>query len=165
MNYVNPKEMYDEIAAFRQKMSECALSATAQPSDQLGLMMIQMADGLLMTNNFKHYDEQTKQDLKSHALYKMTRGLMTIRLEYADNDPSCKFVFNYFTRTAYLAFLTELQKRNKHINLVRDITAQQLKAKGLNDSDIAKMTGADHIGTCNKKKYKFNKNIKNRFEK
>lgn len=165
MNYIDPKKMYSEIATFRQKMSECDLSAAALPSDQLGEMMISIADGLLMTNNFKHYDEQVKQDLKSHALYKMTRGIMTVKLDYVEIDPSCKFIFNYFTRTAYLAFLTELHKHNKHLNLVRDITTQHLKEKGLNDSEIVKMTGADHIGTGNKKKYKFNKNVKNRFEK
>ena len=112
MRYIEPKELYDEYKKSKEDES-C--------TERLGELFILLTDHLLQSASFRRYPVHVKQDMKSYALYKLVRSVQTVKLSM-----SPKQIFNYCTRSAWVAFITEIQKYYKVINLQRDLEMQAL---------------------------------------
>jgi hypothetical protein len=91
------------------------------PDNELGGMLMLLADRIKGHSNFRNYNESLKDDMKSFALYKMVRGLRTVKCGTCSEADS-KRVFNYFTRACFNAYLTVIGRHYKQMNIKRDLT-------------------------------------------
>ena len=91
------------------------------PDNELGNMLMLLATRIQGHSNFRNYDKSLKEDMKSFALYKMVRGLRTVKCGTCSEEDA-KRVFNYFTRACFNAYLTVIGRHYKQMNIKRDLT-------------------------------------------
>lgn len=59
---------------------------------------------MLASRHFNGYNKDLKDEMRSYANYKFVRSMQLVDLS------KCKNVFNYYSRTIWLAFLTVVAK-------------------------------------------------------
>ncbi len=84
-------------------------------SEELGKMLYSIAKHLTYYWAFKNYPEALKEDMVSHACYKMIKYINSYNFKY-------KNPFAYFTQICYNAFLGPISQYYKEKNLKRDLT-------------------------------------------
>lgn len=62
---------------------------------------------MLASRHFSGYSRNLKDEMRSYANYKFVRSMQLVDLS------KCKNVFNYYSRTIWLAFLTVIAKWKK----------------------------------------------------
>lgn len=113
MRYIEAEELHRE---YKKSVEQ------GKCTERLGVLFIQLTDHLLQSANFRRYPNEMKEDMKSYALYKLVRSVDTVNLDMTPVQ-----VFNYCTRAAWLAYLTEISKYYKTLNLQRDLERQYLE--------------------------------------
>ena len=98
-NYVNPKELADEIRIFQS-------SETEQMSDKLGLMLMNIAQRYASRPNFSRYSY--KEDFISDAQFRMVQQIGKINLEHPKCNP-----FSYLTMVCYHVYIAKIVKEKK----------------------------------------------------
>lgn len=83
-------------------------------SEELGKMMIMIADKLLNHSSFRNYPLEVKQDLRSLGLLKLIRGLKNYNFKFNN-------AFAYFTQALWNSYITGLTKHYKQINIKREM--------------------------------------------
>lgn len=83
-------------------------------SEELGKMMIMIADKLLNHSSFRNYPLELKQDLRSLGLLKLIRGLKNYNFKFNN-------AFAYFTQALWNSYITGLTKHYKQINIKREM--------------------------------------------
>lgn len=79
------------------------------PSEELGRMLLAIANKYLNHSNFKNYTKELKEDMRSYGLYKVLRGLKHYNFKF--NNP-----FAWVTQAFRNAFLSVIMQHYKHIN-------------------------------------------------
>ena len=83
-------------------------------SEELGKMMIMIADKLLNHSSFRNYPLEVKQDLRGIGLCKLIRGLKNYNFKFNN-------AFAYFTQALWNSYITGLTKHYKQINIKREL--------------------------------------------
>jgi len=83
-------------------------------SEELGKMMIMIADKLLNHSSFRNYPLEVKQDLKGIGILKLIRGLKNYNFKFNN-------AFAYFTQALWNSYITGLTKHYKQINIKREM--------------------------------------------
>ena len=112
-NYIDQNELYDEY----KKSVE-----NDQCTERLGELFLTLADHMLRSPNFNRYPKEVKEDLQGYALEKLMKSLKTVKLEFTPHQ-----IFNFATRAAYTAFLSELSRHYKQANIKRAATRKYLE--------------------------------------
>ena len=111
-NYLDAQELYDEY----KKSVE-----GGQCTEKLGEIFLTLTDHMLRSPNFNRYSKEVKEDLRGHAIVKLIKSLTTVNLAFTPHQ-----IFNFATRAAYTAFLSELSRHYKFENLKRKVTKESL---------------------------------------
>lgn len=119
-NYLDAEELYDEY----KKSVEAG-----QCTEKLGEMFLTLTDHMLRSPNFNRYTKEVKEDLRGHALEKLMKSLKTVRLEFTPRQ-----IFNFATRSAYTAFLSELSRHYMQANIKRAATRKYLEGSPFIDA-------------------------------
>lgn len=88
-------------------------------SEELGRMMMAIADKLLNRSEFRNYSKEIKEEAKGFFYVKAIKGLKNYNFEF--NNP-----FAYFTTCAWNAYITVIGKEYKQKNIKRGIMMQLL---------------------------------------
>lgn len=88
-------------------------------SEELGKMLMAIADKLLNRSEFRNYPKELKEDAKGFFFMKAIKGLKNYNFEF--NNP-----FAYFTTCAWNAYITTIAKYYKEQNIRKDIMRQLL---------------------------------------
>lgn len=91
--------------------------ADRRPSNELGNMIIRMADKILNHSNFKNYKQELKEDAKSFFCLKILKGLKNYNFKF--NNP-----FAYFSQCAFNAYFTVISNHYRHINTKKEVLKQ-----------------------------------------
>ena len=83
-------------------------------SEELGKMMIMIADKLLNHSSFRNYPLEVKQDLRSLGILKLVKGLKNYNFKFNN-------AFAYFTQALWNSYITGLTKHYKQINIKREL--------------------------------------------
>ncbi len=83
-------------------------------SEELGRMMIMIADKLLNHSSFRNYPLEVKQDLRSLGILKLIKGLKNYNFKFNN-------AFAYFTQALWNSYITGLTKHYKQINIKREL--------------------------------------------
>ena len=84
-----------------------------KPSEELGKMLIMIAERISNHSFFRNYTKELKEDMQMYALEKMISGMKNYNFKY-------KNAFAYFTKACFNAFKTQLSKHYKQVNIKRD---------------------------------------------
>lgn len=88
-------------------------------SEELGKMLMAIADKLLNRSEFRNYSKELKEDAKGFFFVKAIKGLKNYNFEF--NNP-----FAYFTTCAWNAYISILAKHYKQQNIRKDVMRQLL---------------------------------------
>lgn len=88
-------------------------------SEELGRMLMAIADKMLNRSEFRNYSKELKEDAKGLFFVKAIKGLKNYNFEF--NNP-----FAYFSTCAYNAYLTTIVKHYKQQNIRKDVMRQLL---------------------------------------
>ena len=88
-------------------------------SEELGRMLIAIADKMLNRSEFRNYPKQLKEDAKGYFFVKAIKGLKNYNFEF--NNP-----FAYFSTCAWNAYISTIVKHYKQQNIRKDIMKQML---------------------------------------
>lgn len=88
-------------------------------SEELGRMLIAIADKMLNRSEFRNYPKQLKEDAKGYFFVKAIKGLKNYNFDF--NNP-----FAYFSTCAWNAYLSTIVKYYKQQNIRKDIMQQLL---------------------------------------
>ena len=102
---------YIDSAELESEVRRC-IENDRTVSEKLGIMFQMIIENMLKSRNFNRYSLQWKTEMSSFAIYKLMRSIKTVDLS------KCANVFNYFSRTVYLAFLTEISKLRKQYDII-----------------------------------------------
>lgn len=93
-----------------------------QCTEKLGEMFLTLTNHILRSPNFNRYPKELKEDLRGHAIVKLMKSLTTVNLAFTPHQ-----IFNFATRAAYTAFLSELSRHYKQANIKRAATRKYLE--------------------------------------
>ena len=105
--------MYDE---YKKSVEE------GQCTEKLGEMFLTLTEHMLRSPSFNRYPKEVKEDLRGHAIVKLMKSLTTVNLAFTPHQ-----IFNFATRAAYTAFLSELSRHYKQANIKRAATRKYLE--------------------------------------
>lgn len=88
-----------------------------------------LTDHMLRSPSFNRYTKEVKEDLRGHALEKLMKSLKTVKLEFTPRQ-----IFNFATRSAYTAFLSELSRHYMQANIKRAVTRKYLEGSPFIDA-------------------------------
>lgn len=88
-------------------------------SEELGNMLIAIANKLLNRSEFRNYSKELKEDAKGFFYVKAIRGLKNYNFKFSNP-------FAYFTTCAWNAYITVISKHYKQQNIRKDIMKQML---------------------------------------
>lgn len=111
--YVTNEALLEELYKLKDS-PEDPTTKTKVISNELGKMLYAIAKHLTYYWAFKNYPEQLKEDMISHACYKMIKYINSYNFEY-------KNPFSYFTQICYNAFLGPINQYYKDKNMKRDM--------------------------------------------
>ena len=112
-NYLEAEELYNE---YKKSVED------GQCTERLGEMFLTLTDHMLRSPNFNRYPKELKEDLRGHAIVKLMKSLKTVKLEFTPHQ-----IFNFATRAAYTAFLSELGRHYKQEGIKRAATRKYLE--------------------------------------
>ena len=104
--YCTNKELQAELIKWRDS-NKCVEKRV--PSEELGKMLLAIANKYLNHSNFRNYSKELKEDMRSYGLYKVIRGLKNYNFKF--NNP-----FAWVTQAFRNAFLSIIMQHYKHIN-------------------------------------------------
>ena len=119
-NYIDQKELYNEY----KKSVE-----GGQCTERLGELFLTLTDHMLRSPSFNRYPKEVKEDLSGHALEKLMKSLRTVNLAFTPHQ-----IFNFATRAAYTAFLSELSRHYRQANIKRAVTRKYLEGSPFIDA-------------------------------
>ena len=120
LNYLDAEELYDE---YKKSVDN------DQCTEKLGEMFLTLTEHMLRSPNFNRYPKELKEDLRGHALEKLMKSLKTVKLEFTPHQ-----IFNFATRAAYTAFLSELSRHYRQANIKRAATRKYLEGSPFIDA-------------------------------
>ena len=88
-------------------------------SEELGRMLIAIADKMLNRSEFRNYSKELKEDAKGYFFVKAIKGLKNYNFEF--NNP-----FAYFSTCAWNAYISTIIKHYKQQNIRKDVMKQLL---------------------------------------
>lgn len=109
--YCTNKELLAELIKWRDSAEK---PEDRIISEELGKMMIMIADRLLNHSNFRNYPLEVKQDLRGLGLCKLVQGLKNYNFKFNN-------AFGYFTQALWNSYITGLTKHYKQINIKREM--------------------------------------------
>ena len=109
--YCTNKELQAELIKWRDSADE---PEDRILSEELGRMLLAIANKFLNHSNFRNYSKELKEDMRSYGLYKVIRGLKNHNFTF--NNP-----FSWVTQAFYNAFLTIIGKHYKHIDTKKEL--------------------------------------------
>lgn len=109
--YCTNKDLLEELVKWRDSAEK---PEDRIISEELGKMMIMIADKLLNHSSFRNYPLEVKQDLRSLGLLKLIRGLKNYNFKFNN-------AFAYFTQALWNSYITGLTKHYKQINIKREM--------------------------------------------
>lgn len=104
--YCTNKELQAELIKWRDSNKDVEKRV---PSEELGRMLMAIANKYLNHSNFRNYTKELKEDMRSYGLYKVLRGLKNYNFKF--NNP-----FAWVTQAFRNAFLSIIVQHYKHIN-------------------------------------------------
>lgn len=99
-------------------------------SEELGKMLIMIADKMLNRNEFRNYSKEIKEEAKSYFFLRTIKDALK-NYNFKFNNP-----FAYLSTCAWNAYLAVIVKHYRHQNMKKDLMRQQL-------SDIENYSGID----------------------
>ena len=114
--YCTSAELHAELVKWRdsaKKIEDRILS------EELGRMLMAIADKMLNRSEFRNYSKELKEDAKGLFFVKAIKGLKNYN--FAFNNP-----FAYFSTCAWNAYITVISKHYKQQNIRKDIMKQLL---------------------------------------
>lgn len=105
--YCTNKELQAELIKWRDSNVDVEKRI---PSEELGRMLLAIANKYLNHSNFRNYSKELKEDMRSYGLYKVLRGLKNYNFKF--NNP-----FAWVTQAFRNAFLSIIVQHYKHINI------------------------------------------------
>lgn len=105
-NSKSSKHIYLDKDVLTREVQSC-IDNGRQVSDELAKHFCSICDHLLEAKNFRSYSTEWKDKMRDFAMTKLCKSIKTVDLT------KCKNVFNYFSRAAYLAFVTSIQRQKK----------------------------------------------------
>ena len=122
--YCTNRELQAELIKWRDsnKEEEEKLIAQGLPidytnrkiSEELGKMMMAIAQKVLNHSNFRNYSKELKEDMQGFFFFKIIKGLKNYNFEF--NNP-----FAFFTQAAFNAYITVIGKHYKQLNIRKDL--------------------------------------------
>ena len=119
-NYLEAQELYDEY----KKSVE-----GGQCTEKLGEMFLTLTNHMLRSPSFSRYPKEVKEDLSGHAIVKLMKSLTTVNMAFTPHQ-----IFNFATRAAYTAFLSELSRHYRQANIKRAVTRKYLEGSPFIDT-------------------------------
>ena len=111
--YVTNEALLNELNKLKESPIDPE-TGTHIVSNELGKMLYAIAKHLTYYWAFKNYPEHLKEDMISHACYKMIKYINSYNFKY-------KNPFAYFTQICYNAFLGPISQYYKDKNMKRDM--------------------------------------------
>lgn len=114
--YCTSAELHAELVKWRdsaKKIEDRVLS------EELGRMLIAIADKMLNRSEFRNYPKELKEDAKGFFFVKAIKGLKNYNFEF--NNP-----FAYFSTCAWNAYISIIAKHYKQQNIRKDVMKQLL---------------------------------------
>lgn len=88
-------------------------------SEELGRMLIAIADKMLNRSEFRNYPKELKEDAKGFFFVKAIKGLKNYNFEFSNS-------FAYFSTCAWNAYITVIAKHYKQQNIRKEVMTQLL---------------------------------------
>jgi len=122
-NYVNNKDLYEALIAYKGRIKEAEDSGDEIPRvpDYIGKCIYQIATRLATKPNFSGYSY--KEDMISDGIENCLQYINNFNPEKSQNP------FAYFTQIIWFAFLRRIQKEKKQM-YIRFKSSQQMLASG-----------------------------------
>lgn len=114
--YCTSAELHAELVKWRdsaEKVEDRVLS------EELGRMLIAIADKMLNRSEFRNYSKELKEDAKGFFFVKAIKGLKNYNFEF--NNP-----FAYFSTCAWNAYISTITKHYKQQNIRKEVMKQLL---------------------------------------
>lgn len=114
--YCTSAELHAELVKWRdsaKKVEDRVLS------EELGRMLIAIADKMLNRSEFRNYPKELKEDAKGFFFVKAIKGLKNYNFEF--NNP-----FAYFSTCAWNAYISTITKHYKQQNIRKEVMKQLL---------------------------------------
>jgi DNA-directed RNA polymerase specialized sigma24 family protein len=109
VNYVDPLKLKEEIQKFKDA------EPGTKMSDELGLMLMKIANRYSMLPNFRNYSY--REDFVSDAIARMIEKIHKIDLDIPNSNP-----FSYLTRTCYHVYIARITKEKKFTEMKNQLT-------------------------------------------
>ncbi len=108
-NYINNKQLCQEMSKYREKYFEAKKSGSELPRipNYIGLAIYQIANNLAKKGNFSGYTNNWKEEMISDGIENCMQYLHNFNPEKSKNP------FAYFTRIIWFAFIRRIQKEKK----------------------------------------------------
>lgn len=130
--YCSSSEMQAELIKWRDSAKRIEDRVI---SEELGKMLIAIADKMLNRSEFRNYPKELKEDAKGFFFVKAIKGLKNYNFEF--NNP-----FSYFTTCAWNAYISTIMKHYKQQNIRKDVMQQLL-------SELETYSGIDPHSSLN----------------
>ena len=130
--YCTSAELHAELVKWRdsaEKVEDRVLS------EELGKMLIAIADKMLNRSEFRNYPKELKEDAKGFFFVKAIKGLKNYNFEF--NNP-----FAYFSTCAWNAYISTITKHYKQQYIRKEVMKQLL-------SEIETYQGIDPKSSLN----------------
>jgi uncharacterized protein (UPF0216 family) len=114
--YCTNKELQAELIKWRDSAPKVEDRVI---SEELGRMLMAIANKILNHSNFRNYDKELKADMASYFYYKAIRGLKNYNFKF--NNP-----FSWLTMCAFNSYLTIICKHYKHLNIKKDLMKKMI---------------------------------------
>lgn len=114
--YCTSAELHAELVKWRdsaKKVEDRILS------EELGRMLMAIADKMLNRSEFRNYSKELKEDAKGFFFVKAIKGLKNYNFEF--NNP-----FAYFSTCAWNAYISTITKHYKQQNIRKEVMKQLL---------------------------------------
>ena len=111
-NYVNNKELYKSICAWKEKCRESEAAGgplVVKQNDTIGLAIMLIAEGLSKRFNFSGYTQSWKQEMISDGIEAAIKGLINFDETKYDNPHA------YITQACFNAFVQRIKKERKEM--------------------------------------------------
>lgn len=116
--YVTNAKLLEELNKLKGKDGKC--DPSIKPSEELGNMIMMIAQRLSNHSNFKNYSYDLKQEMKAYAHFKCIQGLKNYNFKFNN-------AFSYFTTACYNAFVSTISKYYKTLNGNRENAKRALE--------------------------------------
>lgn len=114
--YCTSAELHAELVKWRDSAKKVEDRVM---SEELGRMLMAIADKMLNRSEFRNYSKELKEDAKGFFFVKAIKGLKNYNFEF--NNP-----FAYFSTCAWNAYISIITKHYKQQNIRKDIMKQLL---------------------------------------